>query len=100
AVPQSPHSFPTRRSSDLDTEKLGGIVELKKEFLQQLAASSDAVEPGLAASLERAIEDFHAQALVVSKQLIAGETGESVVAKMSRSEEHTSELQSQSNLVC
>src|SRR2546430_13823816 len=66
-----------------DTEKLGGIVELKKEFLQQLAASSDAVEPGLAASLERAIEDFHAQALVVSKQLIAGETGESVVAKMS-----------------
>src|SRR2546425_796816 len=66
-----------------DTEKLGGTVELKKEFLQQLAASSDAVEPGLAASLERAIEDFHAQALVVSKQLIAGETGESVVAKMS-----------------
>src|SRR5437868_6117298 len=63
-----------------DTEKLGGTVELKKEFLQQLAASSDAVEPGLAASLERAIEDFHAQALVVSKQLIAGETGETVVA--------------------
>src|SRR3989442_4141610 len=65
-----------------DSEKLGGTVELKKEFLQQLAASSDAVDPGLAASLERAIEDFHAQALVVSKQLIAGETGESVVAKM------------------
>src|SRR6266481_9975006 len=37
-----------------DTEKLGGTVELKKEFLQQLAASSDAVEPGLAASLGQA----------------------------------------------
>src|SRR3989441_883717 len=66
-----------------DRDKLAGTVELKKEFLQQLAASSDAVEPGLAASLGQAVEDFHAQALVVSRQLIAGETGESVVAKMS-----------------
>ena len=66
-----------------DRDKLAGTVELKKEFLQQLAASSDAVEPGLAASLGQAVEDFHAQALVVSRQLIAGETGETVVAKMS-----------------
>src|SRR6266404_3184634 len=51
--------------------------------VQQLAASSDAVDPGLATSLGQAVEDFYAQALVVSRQLIAGETGESVVAKMS-----------------
>src|SRR2546429_3604804 len=66
-----------------DRDKLAGTVELKKEVLQQLAASSDAVEPGLPASLGQALEDLHAQALVVSRQLIAGETGESVVAKMS-----------------
>src|SRR5256885_14764577 len=48
-----------------DRDKLAGTVELKKEFLQQLAASSDAVEPGLAASLGQAVEDFHAPALVV-----------------------------------
>jgi len=64
-----------------DVDKLAGTAELKKEFLQQLAASSDAVDPGLATSLGQAVEDFYAQALVVSRQLIAGETGESVVAR-------------------
>jgi signal transduction histidine kinase/DNA-binding response OmpR family regulator/HAMP domain-containing protein len=66
-----------------DGEKLAATTQLKKEFLQQLAAAADAVDPDLAASLQQAIEDFHAQAMQVSKQLIAGETGESVVARMS-----------------
>jgi signal transduction histidine kinase/DNA-binding response OmpR family regulator/HAMP domain-containing protein len=65
-----------------DGDKLAATADLKKELLQQLTASSDAVEPGLAASLEQAVEDFYAQALAVSRLLIAGQTGESVVAKM------------------
>src|SRR5258708_14842442 len=65
-----------------DSEKLARTVALKKEFLQQLAAASDAVEPGLAAALEEAIEDFHAKGLAVSARLIAGETGEGVVARV------------------
>src|SRR5438128_4126917 len=65
-----------------DSEKLARTGVLKKEFLQQLAAASDAVEPGLAAALEQAVEDFHAQGLAVSTRLIARETGEGVVAQM------------------
>src|SRR3989454_6511741 len=65
-----------------DTEKLARTAELKKEFLRQLAQSSEAVDPGLAAALERAVEDFHAKALAVSTRLIARDTGEGVVAQM------------------
>src|SRR5438128_450102 len=65
-----------------DTDKLARTAELKKEFLQQLAQSSGAVDPGLAAALEQAVEDFHSKALSVSTRLIARETGEGVVAQM------------------
>ncbi|MFL5309324.1 MAG: response regulator [Myxococcales bacterium] len=65
-----------------DPEKLARTAELKQEFLQQLAQSSGAVEPGLAAALEQAVQDFHAKGLSVSTRLIARETGEGVVAKM------------------
>jgi signal transduction histidine kinase/DNA-binding response OmpR family regulator len=65
-----------------DSEKLAMTVELKKEFLQQLAASSDAVGPALAATLAQAVEDFHAKGMAVSARLIARDTGEGVVAQM------------------
>ena len=65
-----------------DTEKLSRMVELKKEFLQQLAASSGAVDPGLAAALEQAVEDFHTTAMALSNRLIAGETGEGLIIQM------------------
>ena len=65
-----------------DSEKLAGTAELKKEFLQQLADSSEAVEPALAAALGQAVEEFHAKGLAVSARLIARETGEGVVAQI------------------
>src|SRR6266851_158794 len=65
-----------------DSEKLAGTAELKKEFLQQLADSSEAVEPALAAALGHAVEEFHAKGLAVSARLIARETGEGVVAQI------------------
>ncbi len=66
-----------------DTEKLAATAQLKKEFLQQLAESSDAVDPALADALARAVEDYSGQAAAVSARLIARETGEAVVAQMS-----------------
>src|SRR5438105_2434904 len=65
-----------------DMEKLARTAELKQDFLQQLAQSSGAVEPGLAVALEHAVQDFHSKGLSVSKRLIARETGEGVVAQM------------------
>src|SRR5713226_5065596 len=65
-----------------DSEKLAGTAELKKELLQQLADSSEAVEPALAAALGQAVEEFHAKGLAVSARLIARETGEGVVAQI------------------
>jgi signal transduction histidine kinase/DNA-binding response OmpR family regulator len=65
-----------------DTEKLARTAELRNDFLKQLAQSSGAVEPALAAALERAVQDFHARGLSVSTRLIARETGEGVVAQM------------------
>src|SRR5207245_10244596 len=47
-----------------DRDKLAGTDELKKDLLQQLAASSDAAEPRLAASLRQALHDFPGQPLV------------------------------------
>src|SRR3989442_12753516 len=46
-----------------DTEKLARTAELKKEFLRQLAQSSEAVGPRLAAAPERAVGDLPRQAL-------------------------------------
>src|SRR3954471_18237613 len=65
-----------------EVEKLARTTDLKRDFLKQLAAASGAVDPGLAAALEQAVEEFHAKGLAVSKRLIAGEAGESVVAQM------------------
>jgi len=65
-----------------DNERLAATAALKRQFLRQLAESSDAVDPGQAASLQEAIEDFHSKAMVVSTRLIAGETGEALVAQM------------------
>jgi signal transduction histidine kinase/CheY-like chemotaxis protein/HAMP domain-containing protein len=70
-----------------DKDKLAGTAELKRQFLQKLAAASEAIDPQLAAALAQAVEDFHARGLVVSGRLIAGETGESVVAQMSEMQE-------------
>ena len=65
-----------------DTEKLARTVELKKEFLQQLAAASDALDKGLVTSLQQAVEEFHAKGLALSSRLIARDTGEDVVGQM------------------
>src|SRR6266851_7524456 len=64
-----------------DTEKLAATAQLKKELLQQLAESSDAVDPALADALARAVEDYSGQAAGVSARLSDRESGEEVGAK-------------------
>ena len=70
-----------------DVEKLAGTVELKKQFVQQLADAQGSVDPALASLLSDALEDFHATGMAVSRRLIAGETGEGVVARMAELQE-------------
>ncbi len=65
-----------------DAEKLAATADLEKQLLQQIADSSGAVDPALVTALGQAIEDFHNTGFAVSRRLIAGETGESVVAQM------------------
>src|SRR5688572_32613872 len=79
------HSFPTRRSSDLET-----IVA---------QAKLRGVDPLLFAGLMRQESAFNPTARSSANALglaqVIPSTGQGI-----RSEEHTSELQSQSNLVC
>src|SRR5437016_2106091 len=93
---RDPHSFPTRRSSDLqvhrhlgadlgwDQVKAGGAID---HVLDQLPANAQSHGPALLAA-----EALHPLADIVGQ----GDAGHLVV----RSEEHTSELQSLTNLVC
>src|SRR5688572_32672399 len=80
------HSFPTRRSSDLFLERLGdGGAEVL-----------DLVEPGSLVELALEIGAHAADGAGETAQLL--HQGRQFLRP--RSEEHTSELQSQSNLVC
>jgi PAS domain S-box-containing protein len=65
-----------------DAETLAITKNLKDRFLSQLAAAEGAVEPDDGAALRRALEDYYAAALDVSRRLIADETGEALVDAM------------------
>jgi signal transduction histidine kinase len=62
-----------------DMDVLVATSELKRAFVEQLAASRDALNPGDAATLRTAFEDYFASADGVSRRLIANETGEGLV---------------------
>src|SRR5205085_10192278 len=84
------HSFPTRRSSDLQRRHLRAVRRPDPLVRCEVRDRDDLVR-------ERALGGRAAGALVRAGaelvELLAGELP-------ARSEEHTSELQSQSNLVC
>jgi signal transduction histidine kinase len=62
-----------------DLESLAATQDLKTEFLERLLAARDAVDPGEAAELRAAIDDYFAAARDVSRRLIDGETGEKLL---------------------
>src|SRR5690606_41811446 len=74
------HSFPTRRSSDLQARRIGEFVVAQRDH-RALGPGIDLFDIGLPA--QRLDQDHLEQGL-----------------HLLRSEEHTSELQSRENLVC
>ena len=62
-----------------DMDVLGATSELKRAFVEQLAASRDALNPVDAATLGTVFEDYFASADGVARRLIANETGEGLV---------------------
>src|SRR5205085_12501963 len=78
------HSFPTRRSSDL-----GRVTLFRGEWIESTSTH------GTGCTLSAAIAACLGRGLSLEEAI---ETAKRFVAR--RSEEHTSELQSQSNLVC
>src|SRR5690349_22108928 len=79
------HSFPTRRSSDLEGGEPGNAIGVLQAELEEL--------------IEAAIRAIHAQL----QDCLDKQSGELRIIKPRatlRSEEHTSELQSRRDLVC
>src|SRR5688572_31915692 len=83
--------FPTRRSSDLETRGSSMRVPTRARARRYLAASTSRLYPRTARAY---------QALSIRARSSAASGGSGVNPSSARSEEHTSELQSQSNLVC
>src|SRR5699024_11855330 len=84
-------SFPTRRSSDLQLRLVGfqaaGLA---------LKRNGDGVRAGVGADDAAQLEEGHRR---MAKGFFA-QLGQLVAARQTRSEEHTSELQSRFDLVC
>jgi signal transduction histidine kinase len=66
-----------------DLDALEATRELKAGFLEKLATAKDATEPADAAELTLGLDAYWALAYDVSRRLIAGETGESVLDAIS-----------------
>src|SRR5207248_4639295 len=99
ALDRPPHSFPTRRSSDLDQLRdLGIPVVTIDRGLKH--ASTDLIVadnvPAVRMATQRLIEAGHRNIAFVGGRSEV-ETGSE---RQERSEEHTSELQSPYDLVC
>ena len=65
-----------------DPEALARTSEVKDSLVEQLAAARQALDPTEVDKLRRAIDDYYGTALDVSRRLLAGETGESLVGAM------------------
>src|SRR5205085_10059377 len=87
--PRELHSFPTRRSSDLAGVSLSPPI----------TATARAVCPVRKSAARNSVPSSSATSSPACKRPQCG-PGATRRARSARSEEHTSELQSQSNLVC
>src|SRR5690606_41747436 len=97
--PRDPHSFPTRRSSDL---------RIGEAFLRRVRADADASRvtqvraegPGIR-QLFKTLKEGGVVGILPDQQPKAGDgVFAPFFGRQARSEEHTSELQSRENLVC
>src|SRR5438034_7374160 len=86
SAPPVPHSFPTRRSSDLPTHHRPHAQRASHRPASEHECNTTCSVPSRTASSWRHVADR--------------QPGNSTVERGNRSEEHTSELQSHSDLVC
>jgi len=70
-----------------DMDALIATAENKSRFLERLAAARSAMPPEVSATLRASVEGYYAIAYDVSRRLIQGETGESIVEAMARMQE-------------
>jgi signal transduction histidine kinase len=78
-----------------DMDALEATRDLKRGFLERLAAAKDATEPSDAEELCLALDAYWARAYDVSRRLVAGETGEGVldaIAAMQADQARTAKL--------
>jgi CheY-like chemotaxis protein/signal transduction histidine kinase/HAMP domain-containing protein len=66
-----------------DLDALGETRALEKGLLQEIDNARGIIDPGQAASLRAATEDYYGDAAKVTRASIAGETGEALVEAMS-----------------
>src|SRR5205085_9303706 len=93
---QHPHSFPTRRSSDLGSMSLDEALSQREQINAQLQMQMEQVTDKWGIRINR-IEIVD---IVPPQQILMAMPLQKQADQQKRSEEHTSELQSQSNLVC
>src|SRR5205085_11845474 len=97
--PRRLHSFPTRRSSDLDGGKAPVLGRSELVTLTVDENGTFSVKYG-AEERKKNIDAIALGVDVGGATLSLGLLAPPATADTARSEEHTSELQSQSNLVC
>src|SRR5205807_5563662 len=99
-APRYPHSFPTRRSSDLKLDCLvpvaNDIKRVKKPCLTESALEQDSIIRIILDQQNVCRRGIH----IKQSRFPRASNGEKIQHLSPRSEEHTSELQSPCNLVC
>src|SRR5690606_41987987 len=92
-------SFPTRRSSDLGTVN-ARFLNVTGSLISGLASTWTSLQTGATASLNAAYSSLQTGVTASINSLSGTVNARFVSLSGSRSEEHTSELQSREKLVC
>src|SRR5205085_11335159 len=98
--PRGLHSFPPRRSSDLWAPTAGGLWSSKTRSSLSAAAAAFIVTPWVVGFIAAHARSPRSGVRRPAARFLLVRADDLEVVLPDRSEEHTSELQSQSNLVC
>src|SRR5207249_11399018 len=92
------NSFPTRRSSDLSFDGTSRLQNEKNLMKYLENSEQDRYQPIFIETITKDL--IYAEKIMLGLRRIKGVCWEEISADLSRSEEHTSELQSRFDLVC
>ena len=82
--PHLDKSFEQLRHTMQDAESLSAVGKARDGMFQMIAKSGSALSPAEATALRRSIQDYCDSGLDVSRRMIAGETGEGIVADIAK----------------